>query len=108
MKEKIHSIAPWLFSLAGIIYDITFFLNHGRAMLDSDMAAEMVLADLMNQEHSLITKNWIYSTEIKAAGMQWFYCIGLWLSQDNWLVARTIGAAIALILFLLSWLSLHS
>ncbi|WP_033152051.1 hypothetical protein [Pseudobutyrivibrio ruminis] len=106
MKEKIHAIAPWLFSLAGIIYDIAFFLNHGRAMLDSDMAAEMVLADLMNQEHALITKNWIYSTEIKAAGMQWFYCIGLWLSQDNWLVARTIGAAMALVLYLLSWLYL--
>ncbi len=97
---------PWLFAGLGIIYDILFFLNHGREMLDSDMAAEMVLAEFMNKEHALITKNWIYSTEIKAAGMQWFYCIGLWLSQDNWLIARTIGAILGLVLFLASWIYL--
>lgn len=103
MKQKLHSLTPYLFALLGYIYDIFFILHNGRNLLDSDMASEMVLANLMNKEHALITKNWIYSTEIKAVGTQWFYCIGLWLSKDNWLVARTIGAAIGLFVLLLSW-----
>ncbi len=106
MKQKLHALAPWLFAMLGYIYDIAFFINHGRAMLDSDMAAEMVLANLMYKEHALLTKSWIYSTEIRAAGMQWFYCIGFWFAKDNWLMARTIGVAIALIIYFCAWMYL--
>ncbi len=106
LKKKLNNLAPWLIALAGYIYDILFLLNHGRQMLDSDMASEMVLTNVMRQEHALLTTNWIYSTEIKAVGPQWFYAIGFWFSQNNWLVARTIGAGIGIFLFLASWLHL--
>ncbi|MCR4566457.1 MAG: hypothetical protein K5769_00195 [Pseudobutyrivibrio sp.] len=106
LKKKLNNLAPWLIALVGYIYDILFLLNHGRQMLDSDMASEMVLTNVMRQEHALLTTNWIYSTEIKAVGPQWFYAIGFWFSQNNWLVARTIGAGIGIFLFLASWLYL--
>lgn len=97
---------PWAWLIAGYIYDIAFILIYGRQMLDSDMSAEMVLSNLLNQEHSIVTHNWIYSTEIRVAETQWFFRIGLLLSPDNWIVARAIGTAIMLALYVCVWLLL--
>ncbi len=82
------------------IIDVAYMAINGKTLLDSDMASEMVLSDILNKEHSVlgITKSWYYSTEIRVFETQWFYRIGLLLSPNNWHVARTIGMAIALAL----------
>ncbi|SFO35361.1 hypothetical protein SAMN05216351_10747 [Pseudobutyrivibrio sp. JW11] len=97
---------PWVWLVAGYIHDVVFILTSGRYMLDSDMASEMILSDLLNKEHSIITHSWIYSTEIRVAETQWFFRIGLLLSPDNWIVARAIGTAIMLALYIAVWLLL--
>lgn len=68
-------------------------------MLDSDLSSEIMLADLLQKEGGIISTNWIYSTEISVFQMQWFYRIGLILFPDNWHMARSVGLALALILY---------
>ena len=98
---KLLKFFPWILLLGGYVYNIVFFLSKGKSLIDSDMASEMLLSDLLNKQHAIITKDWIYSTEIKVFEGQWFYRIGLLLSPENWLVARTIGTMIGLTVFLL-------
>ena len=100
--QKIGELwAPLLFFLTGYAYDIYYLIKYGRDHLDSDMAAEMILSSIQNSNHSFLETNWIYSTEIKVIHMQWFYRLGLLLFPHNWLAARVIGMAIALLL--LAW-----
>ncbi len=106
-KENIfNKYLPWVWLIVGYIYDIAFILLHGRQMLDSDMSAEMVLSNLLNHEHAIVTHSWIYSTEIRVAETQWFFRIGLLISPHNWIVARAIGTAIMLALYVFAWLFL--
>ena len=67
--------------------------------MDSDLASEMILSDLLNQEGSIISHNWYYSTELKVVNLQWFYRLGLILFPSDWHLARTLGMAIALALY---------
>ena len=68
-------------------------------MVDSDLSAEVMLADLLQKEGAVISKSWIYSTEISVFQMQWFYRLGLIFFPDNWHLARSIGLALALALY---------
>ncbi len=103
---KISKLIPWIWLMGGYVFDIVFFLSKGKKLIDSDMASEMVLSDLLNKQHAIISHDWAYSTEIKVFEGQWFYRIGLLLSHDNWLVARTIGTAIGMALLLVGWMYL--
>lgn len=44
-------------------------------LVDSDMSAELVLADILDRENALITKSWYYSTEIKVFHTNLLYTI---------------------------------
>ncbi|MBR1440411.1 MAG: hypothetical protein IJ589_04225 [Lachnospiraceae bacterium] len=101
LKSRISQIVSWILFLGVYLNDLRFLLKNGRFLLDSDMASELLLADLLNREHSItgLSKNWYYSTELKVFQTNILYRIGLFLSPHNWLVARTIGMALALLIF---------
>lgn len=54
----------WLCLCAALLISICFIALKGRKYLDSDMASEMILANLLNQEGGVLSKNWFYSTEL--------------------------------------------
>lgn len=84
--------------------DMTFICVWGKKILDSDISSEMVLAKLLNDEHSIIgmSKNWFYSSELRFMHMHWLFRIGLLLFPHNWHFARAFSMfiAIALLAFL--------
>ncbi|MCR5789298.1 MAG: hypothetical protein K6G83_05350 [Lachnospiraceae bacterium] len=89
--------------------NIWFLLFRGKELLDSDMAAEMVLADILNREHAVLTKSWFYSTELRFLQMQWFYRLGLFIYPNDWHLARCFGMALALaLLAVLTWFLFYS
>ncbi len=99
-KKKL--IPPIIFCVIAYIYDLVFLFRYGRGIIDSDLAAEMVLAKLkMPFPHILINPDWFYSTELRVVNMIGFYKIGLLFSPNNWDTARNIGMAIALLLLVL-------
>lgn len=111
IKNKTGHIVPLIWLAIGYVWDIWYHLVRGRAMLDSDMSHELLLADLLNKEHSIIgmSKNWLYDSELRFLGMQWMYRLGLLVFPHNWHLARTASMALALALLALAvWLSFQA
>lgn len=98
--KKIGALLPWLWLAAGYVLDIWFQLVPGKWIVDSDLASEMMLTKILNQEGSILSHSWYYSTELRVVNMQWFYRLGLLLFPDDWHLARTFGMAIALLVFI--------
>lgn len=105
-KGSIKYIIPGLWLLLGCIFDLFIHIKYGKMLLDSDMASEMVLSNLLNKEGGLLSKNYYYSTEIRVFQTQFFYRIGLLLFPENWHAARIIGSALALAIIVVLWLGI--
>lgn len=101
---NLFQVFPWVWLVAAYILVFLVFGLLGRTYIDSDMASEMVLADLLNKEGGLLSTNWWYSTEIKLCSLQMYYQIGLKIFPNNWYAARIFGQAILMLLFLAVYL----
>lgn len=97
--HKVWQALPWLWMAAAYLFDLWYQLVPGKWIVDSDLASEMILSDLLNKEGTIISHNWFYSTELKVVNLQWFYRLGLLISPMSWHLARTFGMAITLALF---------
>ena len=82
--KKIGALLPWLWLAAGYVLDMWFQLVPGKWIVDSDLASEMMLTKILNQEGSILSHSWYYSTELRVVNMQWFYRLGLLLFPDDW------------------------
>lgn len=102
----ISSVLSWLWLIAGYVLDIWYQLVPGEWIIDSDLAAEMVLANMLNNERNIISPNWFYSTELRVFNLQWFYRIGLLVFPNNWTYARAFAMAIFLIVVAAAWMFL--
>ena len=74
--KKIGALLPWLWLAAGYVLDMWFQLVPGKWIVDSDLASEMMLTKILNQEGSILSHSWFYSTELRVVNMQWFYRLG--------------------------------
>lgn len=101
IPQVISKLSAILFLVAGFAYDMMYFARYGRDYLDSDMAAEMILSDILNKSHSILSTDWAYSSELRVFEMQWFYRIGLVFFPNNWPLARAVGVAMALVILAL-------
>lgn len=97
--HKVWQALPWLWMAAAYLFDLWYQLVPGKWIVDSDLASEMILSDLLNKEGAIISHNWFYSTELKVVNLQWFYRLGLLIFPNDWHLARTFGMAITLALF---------
>lgn len=87
-----------------IIYfvDVIFLYFHERNLMNSDLAAEVMLSDLLNSEHKIITSSWYYSTELRVFCTQLIYKVCLAIFPTDWRNARVLAVSIFLIIFALS------
>ena len=97
--HRLWRALPWLWMAAAYLFDLWYQLVPGKWIVDSDLASEMILSDLLNKEGSIISHNWFYSTELKVVNLQWFYRLGLLLFPDDWHLARAFGMAVTLALY---------
>lgn len=97
--HRLWQVLPWLWMAAAYLFDLWYQLVPGKWIVDSDLASEMILSDLLNKEGTIISHNWFYSTELKVVNLQWFYRLGLLIFPNDWHLARTFGMAITLALF---------
>ncbi len=102
--EILLKAVSWLWLAAGFIIDIWYQLVPGEWIIDSDLAAEMILADKLGNEGTILSHDWFYSTELRVFNLQWFYRIGLRFFPNNWTYARTLAMGIFLTVVVLSWL----
>lgn len=95
---------PWIWLVAAYCITMGVLCMYGRSYIDSDMASEMILADLLNQEGGLLSTNWWYSTELRVFCLQPFYRIGLLLFPQNWYAARMAGQALCMLVLIAAYL----
>lgn len=94
-NSKIWKMLPWLWLLGGFGIMLLYHIGPGHALVDGDMAGEMILADLLNQEGSfLLSDNWYYATEIHVFFMQIVFRPFLLLFPDNWHLVRVLSMAV--------------
>lgn len=97
-RQKLWQAVPWLWMAAGYLFMLWYHIVPGHWIVDSDLAGEMVLADLLNKEGGILTTNWFYTTEIRVLNLQWLYRLGLLLFPHSWHAARVFSMALALLL----------
>lgn len=101
MKKTIlicQKIYPWIILAFSYTLSVSFLIFKGRTSLDSDMASEMILADMLNQEGRMISDNWYASTGFPIFTVHPFLQFGLKLFPNDWNMARALGMAIMLAL----------
>lgn len=87
---------PWAVLALCYLLAVGVFALYGAHNIDSDMASEMVLAQLLNEEGSFLSENWLYSTELRVVSPVPMYQLGLALFPQNWHAARTFALALML------------
>ena len=93
--DKIWRTLPWLWLAGGFAVMLIYHIGPGRALVDGDMAGEMILADLLNQEGSfLLSDNWYYATEIHVFFMQLIFRPFLLLFPGNWHLVRVVSMVV--------------
>ncbi|MCR5655641.1 MAG: hypothetical protein K6G07_08405 [Lachnospiraceae bacterium] len=61
---------------------VAFWVFYPDNLMHSDMAAEVILAKLLNKEGALVTPNWYYSTELRVVYSQLVMMPLFWLTSD--------------------------
>lgn len=87
---------PLLILIGAWLFSISVYAYLGAHNLDSDQSSEMVLAQLLNEEGQLLSKNWHYSTELRVLSPVPIYQLAL-LLFDSWHMARTFSIAVLLL-----------
>ncbi|MDD7174069.1 MAG: hypothetical protein PUH70_03190 [Clostridiales bacterium] len=72
------------------------FAAFGAHNLDADMSSEMLLARLQNEEGTLLSRSWYYSTELRVVSPVPLFQLGLLLFPEDWQAARTVATGIML------------
>jgi len=83
--------------IAVYVLMVGIFAVYSSHNLNADDSSEMVLAAQMNEEGSLHTKNWLYSTELRVVSPVQLYQLGLKLFPENWSAARAFAQAVSLL-----------
>ena len=92
--------------LSILCVNLWFLLARGDAYIDSDMASNVLAAVNANAEHTLLSRNWYYSTCIGVFLDTHIFQFVLLFIKDNLFLVRTIGVLIMQILLIISFLFL--
>lgn len=88
--------------LAGAFFVLYLFVNHRMDnVLDSDIATQLVLSKLLQEEGQLLSSKWYYATELRILGYNLFFAPFFHFSS-NWRLVRTVGSMAAFLLLLAS------
>ena len=86
---------PWVVLVVAYLMTVMFQALYGMHNLNADVSSDMVLAQLLNEEGSLLSNNWYYSTELRLVSHVPVYQLGM-LLFDSWHAVRTFAIAVLL------------
>lgn len=85
IQTNITDILIWGVAFIALALTCWFRFDY---LMDSDMASELVLSELLAKENAIVSPNWYYSTEIKFFSVQIIYML-LFKVFHDWTVIRT-------------------
>lgn len=97
--NKYARIFLWIFLTAAFCFLAVFMWERGDMLTDSDITSEMILAQVVSEEHALISPNWYYSTELRVLNIQMIYSLFLHIF-DDWTLVRTASCIVSYLLML--------
>jgi len=103
-RDKIADGLLYGFSIIVFLIVMRFVAIQGNLWLDSDQAAELMLAKLQNDEVSFFSHNWYYGNALRCLDISSFMRLGFLISPNNWNLARIIGQGIALLCMYFAYL----
>lgn len=103
MYRRILKWFPWIVMAAAYAATMLWMIRYGKPYVDSDMAAEMIYANLLNEEGSLASVNWWFSTDFRVFNVHLLYRVGLLLFPHNWYAARMFAQALWILMLLASY-----
>lgn len=90
-----------MIAAAWYIADVLYIWFNGNNLLNSDVAAELILSKELNKEGTLLSTNWYYSTELRVLNTQFAYKLGFAIFRNHWHAARTVAVAVLLLVLIL-------
>ena len=79
-------LIAWGIAAAWYLADVLYIWFHGNNVMNSDLAAELILAKELNREGTLLSTNWYYSSELRVLNTSWdlpcFLIVGM--QQGLW------------------------
>lgn len=90
-----------MIATAWYVADVLYIWFNGNNLLNSDVAAELLLSKELNKEGTLLSTNWYYSTELRVLNTQLAYKLGFAIFPNHWHAARTVAVAILLFVLIL-------
>ncbi len=104
LKFDIKEIIPWIVLGVAFLFATVYVARCGLDLLDSDQAAELILAEMQNHEHSILSSDWYYGSSLRIFEVTAFLRVGFLLSPHNWHVARVIGQVVIFICMTASYI----
>ena len=94
-------LIAWGIAAVWYLADVLYIWFNGNNVMNSDLAAELILAKELNREGTLLSANWYYSSELRVLNTQLAYKLGFALFPDHWHAARTVAVAVLLLAMIL-------
>ena len=96
-----------VFGLVMIVFVIICYnvliLHNGYRFLNSDDSSELVLARILAGQHSILTKDWIYASELRVFNTNLVFAPMFYLFK-SWELVRAVGGSIMLLLYVASYI----
>ena len=96
-----------LFGIAAILFVILCYnvliLHNGYRFMNSDDSSELVLARILASEHSILTRDWYYSSELRVLNTNLVFAPMFYLFS-SWKLVRAVGGTIMMLLYVISYL----
>ncbi len=93
-------MAPWEPAAFCLVIWGIFLWKRINYRLDSDMASDLMLGNILSKENGILSEQWMYSTELRVLNMQLFYKL-IFLFTNNWHVVRCISSVLLLVVLLI-------
>ena len=99
--KTLRRALPWLVLAGSFAVLCVFEWRNISDLLDSDMASDMIYANLLAKEGSFFSPNWYYSSELRVFANHLSFTPLFLLTQD-WRLVRGLGSMLTYALFVLS------
>ena len=101
--KELYKIIGIIAVAAVIVCYCILIMHNGFRFLNSDDASELVLARKLAEQHSILTKDWYYSSELRVMNTNLFFAPMFYLFH-SWSAVRAAGGSLLLIVYAISYL----
>lgn len=100
-RKILRRVLPWLVLAGSFAVLCVFEWRNISDLLDSDMASDMIYANLLAKEGAFFSPNWYYSSELRVFANHLSFTPLFLLTQD-WRLVRGLGSMLTYALFVAS------